>query len=106
MSCRSTKTKSEPDSGLTRGEAGLLRTAEVQPGSSQGNHIWLQGLVFNRGLGGLIENASHMTVALGGPMAAAYSRTLVVTGVSAHPGQAPTQAAAYSRAIPDPALLL
>ena len=38
------KTKSEPDSGLTRVRRRTIREGcMVQPGSSEGNHAWLQG---------------------------------------------------------------
>jgi hypothetical protein len=42
--------------------------------------------IFNRSVGSLIEDAPHMTITLRGPVAAAYSRALVVSGA----GQAPT----------------
>src|SRR6266704_3274193 len=42
--------------------------------------------IFNRSVGSLIEDAPHMTITLRGPMAAAYSRGLVVSGAGAHPG--------------------
>ena len=41
--------------------------------------------VFNRRVGRLIENAAHVTVALRGSVAAAYSGALVVTGACADP---------------------
>jgi len=39
------------------------------------------------GVGTLIENASHMTVALGGMMGLGYSRTLFVPRACANPGR-------------------
>ena len=42
--------------------------------------------VFNCRVGSLIENPAHVAVAFWGPVAMAYSRTLVITGASAHPG--------------------
>jgi hypothetical protein len=42
-------------------------------------------LVFNRGIGSLIEKATHLTVALRGPVTVAHTRALVVAGACANP---------------------
>jgi hypothetical protein len=39
----------------------------------------------HRGIGGLVEDASHLPIAFGAPVAVVHAGTLLITGAGAHP---------------------